>query len=209
MLGLLKGDNMELGSRRTILAALGTVILCMMVVSLASAQTAAERPPMAEQVFKNVQVLKGIPVDEFMDTMGMIAASLSMNCTDCHTSDSTSSWEKFGDETEIKKTARRMMLMVAGINKNNFKGAASVTCWTCHRGDQKPKVIPSLTVQYGTPIEDPNESDIFPDASAPTVDQLFNKYIQALGGTQPVGNLTSYTAKGTYEGYDTDHAKVP
>ena len=40
---------------------------------------------MAEEVFKNIQILKGVPVDEFMDTMGMFAASLSMNCTDCQT----------------------------------------------------------------------------------------------------------------------------
>jgi outer membrane lipoprotein-sorting protein len=102
-----------------------------------------------------------------------------------------------------------MMLMVAGINKNNFKGAPAVTCYTCHRGDQKPKVIPSLTIQYGVPLEDPNEVDIFRDPSAPSVDQILDKYIQAIGGTQRVGNLTSYAAKGTYEGYDTDHAKVP
>jgi hypothetical protein len=32
--------------------------------------------PMSENVFKNIQVLKGIPADEFMDTMVMFASSL-------------------------------------------------------------------------------------------------------------------------------------
>lgn len=31
----------------------------------------AANSPLAENVFKNVQILRGIPVDEFMDTMGM------------------------------------------------------------------------------------------------------------------------------------------
>ena len=44
----------------------------------------AEATILAEEVFKNVQVLKGIPVDEFMETMGFFSASLGLNCTSCH-----------------------------------------------------------------------------------------------------------------------------
>ena len=43
---------------------------------------------MAEDVFKNVQVLRGISVAEFMGTMGFISASLSLNCLDCHVNES-------------------------------------------------------------------------------------------------------------------------
>ena len=39
---------------------------------------------MAEQVFKNIQALKGIPVDDFMETMGIMTASLQFDCSDCH-----------------------------------------------------------------------------------------------------------------------------
>ena len=35
---------------------------------------------MADATFKNVQVLKGIPVDEFLGTMGLFAAALSADC---------------------------------------------------------------------------------------------------------------------------------
>src|SRR5215475_8049214 len=143
---------MDLGSRRTILCAMGAVIMCLVVVSSASAQCGGERPPMAEQVFKNVQVLKGIPVDEFMDTMGMIAAALNMNCTDCHTEDSTAIWANFAKDTPMKVKARQMIAMVNNINRTNFKGAKMVTCYTCHRGDRIPKAEPSLTVQYGLPF---------------------------------------------------------
>jgi hypothetical protein len=37
--------------------------------SHAQARGQAEKPQMAEEVFKNVQMLKGIPVKEFMGTM--------------------------------------------------------------------------------------------------------------------------------------------
>src|SRR5439155_25245983 len=47
-----------------------------------AAQTA--RPQMSEEVFKDIRVLKGIPVDEFMDVMGMFSASLGYCCSDCH-----------------------------------------------------------------------------------------------------------------------------
>jgi len=48
-----------------------------------------------------------------------------------------------------------------------------------------------------------------PAAGAPTAEQILDKYIQALGGAQQVAKLTSFVAKGTYTGFDTDFAKVP
>ena len=47
---------------------------------------------LSDQYFKNIQALKGIPVDEFMDTMGMFAAATGMNCVDCHVSDAGGDW---------------------------------------------------------------------------------------------------------------------
>ena len=73
---------------------------------------------MSDAVFKNVTAQRN-PGDEFMDTMGMFSAALSMNCTDCHTADSTSSWDQFAADTELKKTAREV-LMMNGINAANF-----------------------------------------------------------------------------------------
>jgi len=188
---------------------MGWVLVCLVGIATANGQAAQQqRPQLAEEVFKNVQIIKGIPVDEFMDTMGMFAAATNMNCVDCHTSDSTESWENFAKETPLKQTARRMLLMVDAINKQNFKGVRSVTCYTCHQGDRRPKQIPSLVVQYSAPIEDPNEIDIFSNAGGLSADQIFAKYIQALGGAERLATLTSFVAKGTYSGYDTDQAKA-
>src|SRR5436189_4329852 len=116
-------------------------IVCMCATS---AQAPADKPPMAEDVFKNIQVLKGIPVDEFMGTMGFFSASLGMNCTDCHVDESGGSWAKYADDNDRKRTARRMIQMVSALNRSSFGGRQMVTCSTCHRGTNRPNVMPSL-----------------------------------------------------------------
>ena len=195
--------------RRVTLGIMGIGALCILGVLFVSAQAQQPRPQMAEEVFKNVQILKGIPVDEFMDTMGMFSAALSLNCIDCHTAESVGTWEHFADETPLKVTARRMMQMVNAINKENFKGVRSITCYSCHHGDLRPKMVPNLAAQYATPVEDPNEIESFRLPGGPTADQVFAKYIQALGGAQRLAALTSYTGKGTYIGFETEQTKVP
>src|SRR5882672_2454117 len=141
---------MKLGWGRTIFSC--AVATYLLSVGPASAQVASEQKlPMAEDVFKNVQVLKGISVDEFMATMGFFAASLSLNCTDCHISESSGDWARYADDTGLKRMARVMVQMVNTLNKGNFGGRRAVTCYTCHRGITHPKVIPNLAEQYGVP----------------------------------------------------------
>jgi photosynthetic reaction center cytochrome c subunit len=200
---------MRFGSSRMIIGIVVIVAACMLGIAFAGGQaTQQPRPQMAEEVFKNVQVLKGIPVDEFMDTMGMFAASLSFNCVDCHTLQSVGTWDKFADDTPLKETARKMVLMVNAINKENFKGVRSVTCYTCHHSDLRPKVIPNLAAQYAAYVDDPNEPTMLPASAGITVDQVFNKYMQAIGGAQRVSALTGFTAKGTFIGFETEQTKV-
>jgi photosynthetic reaction center cytochrome c subunit len=159
-------------------------------------QAAAARPQMSEQAFKNIQVLKGIPVDEFMGTMGLFSAALSVCCGDCHTGagGSNPKWEA---DPPRKQVARRMVQMVNALNRDNFGGRQVVTCWTCHRGSQKPSATPPIDMIYGEPVLYP--LDVLPAAqdNQPSVDQIFEKYIQALGGAQRLAGLTSYVAKGT------------
>ena len=137
---------MKLGSRRAIRCAVGTLVICLMGMVSAHGQggqaVTAQKPQMAEDAFKNVQVLRGIPVNQFLETMGFFAASLSLNCTDCHTSESGGSWEKYADDTPLKNTARRMVVMVNSINKADFGTRRMVTCYTCHRGEAEPKTAP-------------------------------------------------------------------
>jgi outer membrane lipoprotein-sorting protein len=189
---------------------LQAVAVCLLVVALANGQTAPqEKPLMAEDVFKNIQVLRGLTVDQFMGTMGFIAAALSMNCSECH---HTGSAAEYAEDTPRKQTARKMILMVNALNKSNFGGKREVTCYSCHRSDARPKITPSLAEQYGTPPpDDPDEVEISaaPAAGAPSADQVLSKYIQALGGAQRLASVTSFAGKGTYEGFDTEGDKFP
>ena len=113
----------------------------------------------------------------------------------------------------MKQTARRMIVMMNTLNRTNFGGKRMVTCYTCHRGSSDiPKVTPSLAVQYSIPPDDdPNDVEIPnpPVKRVPPPDQIIDKYIQALGGTQRLAGLTSIIAKGTYEGCQTEEEKGP
>src|SRR6266545_6369518 len=75
----------------------------------------SQRAPLAEEVFKNVQVLRGIPVNEFMGTMGIFSAALGMSCEDCHRS-GDSSWANYAADSPRKQMARAMVTMMAAIN---------------------------------------------------------------------------------------------
>jgi hypothetical protein len=167
------------------------------------------KPPMAEEVFKNVQVLKGIPVDEFMGTMGVFSAALGMSCENCHAAND-SDWANYaGDNTPQKRMTRRMVLMMAEINKTNFAGRQVVTCYSCHRGANRPKISPNIDTIYGNPPEEEPE-DFVPQAKgAPSADSILDKYLQAVGGPQRLATLTSFTAKGTSSGYGPESAPRP
>lgn len=170
-------------------------------VSAAARQvTPQDRPLLSESVFKNIQVLKGIPVDDFMDTMGIMSAALGFDCSECHTGAGTDTvkWEA---DTAKKQAARRMTLMVAAINRTNFGGRQVVTCWTCHRGRDIPPVMPAIDLVYGTPLLEADDliRQSFP--GEPSADQILDKYLQALGGVQRLAGVTSFIATGTSEGF--------
>ena len=159
----------------------------------AGAGTQAASPQsgkMSEEAFKNVQVLKGIPVDEFMGAMGLFSAALSMCCLECHAPD-------YAADTPRKVTTRRMIQMVNTINAANFRGRKVVSCWTCHRQMDRPAVTPSLDIVYGEPIYWAPD-DLFQQApGAPKPDEVLDKYIQAVGGTERLSRLTSLVGKGS------------
>jgi hypothetical protein len=194
----------QVSARTLALAAFATLALLPLSSAPAAGQAAAAGQLMSEQAFKNVTVLKGIPVDEFMNTMGFIAAATNLNCIDCHVEPKVEGdWSVYAQETPRKATARRMILMVREINRANFGGARIVTCYTCHRNlEGVPKNTPRLADQYGEPPTlDPNEVEITRQATgAPSADQVFDKYLQAVGA-QKAAAVTSIIFRGTYEGY--------
>src|SRR5271155_1704734 len=131
---------------RKVAFALGIVALLaagVVVVDVAKAQStappqaAAGGPKKAEEQFKNIQVLKGIPADQLIPGMQFITASLGVECQFCHVE---GAFEK--DDKKPKQTARKMMTMMFAINKDNFEGHREVTCYSCHRGSVDPVGTP-------------------------------------------------------------------
>jgi hypothetical protein len=198
---------MKLGARGTFFGATAIAVVCLVGAGTA-AQNAQENPPMAGEVFKNVQLLKGIPVDTFFEAMGMFANSMGNDCTFCHVSEAVFDKARFADSSPRIMKARQMMVMMNAINKQYFAGQTRVTCFTCHNGSDRPRSESDLAAQYAEPVFDPNAREIAPDPRL-NATQVFDKYLQALGGADRLAKLTSYIAKGSYSGFDTSMEKIP
>jgi hypothetical protein len=199
---------MKLGSKGTFLGGAAIAGLCLLGAAV-HAQTAAEKIPMTDEVFKSVMLLKGIPVDTFFEAMGMFANSMGNDCTFCHSQAAVFDKAKFADSTPRILKARQMIVMMNAINKQYFGGQTRVTCFTCHNGSDRPRSEPDLALQYAEPVFDPNAREIVAADPRVTANQVFDKYIQVLGGADRLATLTSYVAKGTYAGFDTDFSKIP
>jgi photosynthetic reaction center cytochrome c subunit len=100
-----------------------------------------EKPKLAGDAFKNVQVLKDLPEEQFWATMSFFADSLGVNCERCHATPFEA------DKKPEKIKARQMILMVRDLNARYFGGTRKVTCNTCHRGSTTPIAEPSLDAQ--------------------------------------------------------------
>jgi len=190
---------MKLGAMKTTAAVAG-LLACLVGTAILKAQQTNDKPLISDQVFKNVQVMKGIPVDQFMATMGFFSASLGMSCEDCHMADDRD-WSGFAADNARKRRARQMIQMMQKINADNFGGRQMVTCYSCHRGADAPRTVPDFAVQYG-PLQPPDPNAVVvQNPLSPMPDAVFDKYLQAVGGAQKAAALTSYTATGTNVGY--------
>jgi photosynthetic reaction center cytochrome c subunit len=170
------------------------------------------------QLPKNLQVLKDVPPDQLQLTMQYIAASLGVQCVYCHVQGQNDL-----DDKPTKKTARQMMKMVDQVNTTFFDGKPGVSCASCHNGRAKPPRTAPLAIDMtpeqaaaaaagrgrggqggpggggapgaaggqgrGGPPEPPVPTE--------TVDQIVDKYIQALGGAQAVQNAKTRVMTGT------------
>ncbi len=95
----------------------------------------------AEKVFKNIQLLKGMPASRLLRVMeNGYGKSLGVDCTHCHIADA---WEK--DDKPAKQITREMVAMTQAINGTHLKAIKNlksatpvVNCTTCHRGQVKP-----------------------------------------------------------------------
>ena len=165
-----------------------TILLVVVAVSTSFAQQQT-----AEQRFKNIQIFKGLPATQLEPTMAFISGSLGVRCNYCHV---PGSFEK--DDKPTKLTARRMIQMVFDLNKGSFKGQGAVSCFTCHRGKPTPVSVPVV----GQNLWTPSSSSPAPAAALPSVKQILDRYVQALGGAEALTKITTRAAKGSRIGAD-------
>lgn len=194
----------------------------------------AQQPPAGEprvpgqtagQRFKNIQILKDIPADQWLLTMQYVASSLGVQCNFCHVQGANER-----DDKETKKTARQMMKMVNTINETQFEGRSVLSCASCHNGRSKPLRTPPLASEM-TPDEaararagrgrgfGPGRGEGAPAAGAQgpegrggrggsvepavpqkpveTVEEVVGKYVEALGGRQAIESAKTRVMAGT------------
>ena len=168
-------------------------LFAVMLAAFAAQSASAQAPEVktAEQVYKNIQQLKGTPADQLSAAMQFISVSLGVDCETCHVAG------KFdADDKNAKKTAREMMAMTAAINKDSFRGQRQVTCYSCHRGSLRPAAVPPVQ-ESDTPTRPTPPTPPAAGAPAPTVDDIVAKYLAAVGGADAMKKITSRTMKGT------------
>jgi photosynthetic reaction center cytochrome c subunit len=165
--------------------------------------TAAMAPKLAEEEYKNIQALKGIPAEQVVPSMQFIAAALGVECEYCHVA---RAFEK--DDKKPKVTARKMIGMMMAINKENFEGRREVTCYSCHRGSANPVATPIITANEAKhePSEGSKPSD--PQPTFPPAEQLLDKYLSAVGGAEALQKVSSRVQKGTLTAFGGQHFPV-
>ena len=191
------------GSFRLNLATVASACVWLSVLALAAHEQGASPAAgkKAGEAFKNVttSTLKELSVDDFVASMGLISANLGLDCADCHPNAGTDKAD-FVIDNPRKITTRRMVEMVATINRTTFGGVQRVTCWTCHHGRITPATTVSLDAWYDVPNIELDDT-VRQETGQPAPDQVLDKFIEALGGAQRLAGVTSFVATGNALGY--------
>ena len=191
----------------------GTSLLTLVIIAGTRAQSAppkgpsvgttAAPPKLAEEEYKNIQALKGIPADQVIPSMQFIAASLGVECEYCHVA---RAFEK--DDKKPKLAARKMISMMMAINRGNFEGHREVTCYSCHRGSPDPVATPMITAEEPRREAADAAKAGEPKPVFPPADQLLDKYISAIGGAEALQKVASRVEKGTLTAFGGQHFPV-
>jgi photosynthetic reaction center cytochrome c subunit len=232
-------------SLRNVSGKLGILALTIAALGMGATSLRAQAPPpgppapaptaadmkgkTADQYYKKIEALKGIPADQVHPAMEYITTALGVGCGYCHV---VGHFDQ--DDKREKHVARSMIQMTMALNETVFDGKREVTCFTCHRGvakaettllltgDKMPKeqsameIFPPLALKNFTNIDSgmsPSKAPatvmsgpapapkpaMAPAAPLPSVADVFAKYEQALGGEGAVSKITSISFKGTVD----------
>jgi photosynthetic reaction center cytochrome c subunit len=173
---------------------IGGIILLLLIVAglrpLTAQSPPAEGPPLkAEEFYKNIRVLNGVPADQITPAMYFFASSLGVGCGFCHAPGLDRS-----PDTAMKSMARRMIVMTSALNNASFGGARDVTCYTCHRGASRPAVTPSTSVGAAAAAMPAPATGV---ESLPAADTLIDRHISAVGGAEALARMISFVARGS------------
>ena len=193
----------------------------------APAPTAADmKGKTADQFYKKIEVLKGIPAEQVHPAMEYITTALGVGCGYCHV---IGHFDQ--DDKREKHVARSMIQMTMALNETVFDGKREITCYTCHRGAAKAastlllpgdkfptepsamEIFPPLAVTNFTNLDSkmspskapatvvsgpaPAPKPAAAPVSLPSLADVFAKYEQALGGEGAVSKVTALSFKGT------------
>ncbi|MCI0487678.1 MAG: photosynthetic reaction center cytochrome c subunit [Blastocatellia bacterium] len=178
-------------TRAISLTALGLILSFTVMDRLTGDSLAApgSQEKTAEQVYKNIKSFTGLPASQLDGVMNYMSASLGVGCSYCH----TDSWES--DDRAAKNNARRMIEMTRAINKTNYGVEwGVVSCYTCHVGRPFPEATPGARQELWQPPPKPDPKAM---AALPTIDEVLEKNIRALGGQASIDGLKTRTSRGT------------
>ena len=197
-------------SKRTttlvLIAGLLSMVSIGVVVSTRTTRAQAQQADKPiEQTRKNIQVLKGLKESELYQLMNFMAVSLGQDCTFCHVTkgkdpkNGQNIWVWESDDKPEKQAGRRMIQMVMMINgsdKADFR-QNSVTCFSCHRGQTTTVGLPPMPLAKSghEGLLDP-PPPVAPPRTRPSVDEIFARYLQAVGGAKAAETKT-LVMKGT------------
>jgi hypothetical protein len=185
-------------ARKAAFLAAGFALLFGLAISRAAAQSAAAQlaaaepsSKTAEEVYENIVVFRDVPYGQLIPAMQLMSEQLGVDCEFCHDAQ-----DRALEAKPAKHVARKMVQMVSDINKNTFGGALRVTCYSCHRGHAKPidHFVFSDSESESPSVE--TEAAGKP-ASMPSLDQILDKYVTALGGAAAMQKISSRVEKGT------------
>jgi photosynthetic reaction center cytochrome c subunit len=167
--------------------------------------------PRATEVYKNVQVLTDLSVDQFNTLMAAMTTWVApqQGCAYCHNVENLAD-----DSVYAKKVARRMIQMTRHINQDwkPHVQTTGVVCYTCHRGNPVPTnvwyenpvwphagVFAATNYGFGHPNAANGSTDLLQDPYTPYLEKDDNIRVQATSALPATGMGSSIqTTEDTY-----------
>jgi hypothetical protein len=190
-------------------------------------QQPAPTGPLAPEKYKDIQVLKDVPADQLDLTMRYFVASTSLQCQSCHVRDQATGEFAYEQDTRNKTTARQMIQLVQTVNAGEFGARINCgTCHQGRSqpaGLQPAQVMTAEQIAQaaafaarqggpGGPGGPGGARGAQPgrggapgqpgggrgnQTPAPPIDDVLNKYLDAIGGQAALAKIQSRVMTGT------------